>query len=27
MYEMQRYERLGTDADQTHRVKFKPLKR
>jgi len=27
MYEMQRHERLGTDADQPHRVKFKPLKR
>jgi ATPase subunit of ABC transporter with duplicated ATPase domains len=27
MYEMQRHERLGTEADQPHRVKFKPLKR
>jgi len=27
MYEMQRHERLGNDADQPHRVKFKPLKR
>jgi ATP-binding cassette ChvD family protein len=27
MYEQQRHERLGAEADQPHRVKFKPLKR
>ncbi|HVJ87119.1 MAG TPA: energy-dependent translational throttle protein EttA [Caulifigura sp.] len=27
MYEVQRHERLGAEADQPHRVKFKPLKR
>jgi ATPase subunit of ABC transporter with duplicated ATPase domains len=27
MYETQRHERLGAEADQPHRVKFKPLKR
>jgi energy-dependent translational throttle protein EttA len=27
MYEIQRHERLGTDADQPHRVKFRPLAR
>jgi sulfate-transporting ATPase len=27
MYDIQRHERLGTAADQPHRVKFRPLKR
>jgi ATPase subunit of ABC transporter with duplicated ATPase domains len=27
MYEVQRHERLGAEADNPHRVKFKPLKR
>jgi ATPase subunit of ABC transporter with duplicated ATPase domains len=27
VYENQRHERLGAEADQPHRVKFKPLKR
>jgi ATP-binding cassette ChvD family protein len=27
MYEVQRHERLGADADQPHRIKYRPLKR
>jgi ATPase subunit of ABC transporter with duplicated ATPase domains len=27
MYELQRRERLGADADTPHRIKYRPLKR
>jgi energy-dependent translational throttle protein EttA len=27
MYEIQRHERLGDEADQPHRIKYRPLAR